>query len=176
MLIERMIRAARLEPQLYDEVEHDQNATGQAFAVVLIVALCALIGSALSGHRTQGLIGAGFGAIVGWLIWSLIILVVGRILGGRADFGEVMRALAFADTPGVFHLFSSFPIFGPLIGLVAGVWTVIATVIAVREAMDFDTGRAVLTVLIPVGIMILLGILAVMVAAALGIALFTLIR
>jgi hypothetical protein len=176
MLIERMIRAARLEPQLYDEVEHDENATGQAVAVVLIVALCALIGSALTGHRTQGLIGAGFGALVGWLIWSLIILVVGRVLGGKADFGEVMRALAFADTPGVFYLFSSFPLFGPLISLVVGVWTIIATVIAVREAMDFDTGRAVVTVLIPVGIMILLSILIFVVAAALGIALFTLTR
>src|SRR5438477_164571 len=115
MLVERMIRAARLDPALYDEVEHDENATGQAFAVVLIVALCALVGSALTGHHTQGLIGAGVGAILGWLIWSLIILVVGKVLGGTADFGEVMRALAFADTPGVFYLFSSFPVLGPLV-------------------------------------------------------------
>ena len=49
MLVERMIRAARLDPELYNEVERDPSATGQAFAVVLIVAVCGLFGSALGG-------------------------------------------------------------------------------------------------------------------------------
>jgi hypothetical protein len=150
MLVERMIRAARLDPELYNEVERDPSATGQAFAVVLIVAACGLFGSALAGNRV---LGAGVGAVGLWLLWSLIILGTGKLLGGAADFGEVMRCLAFACSPGVLQLFSFFHLLGYLVGCVTLVWTVFAMVIAVREAMDFDTGRAVLTVLIPSAIM-----------------------
>lgn len=173
MLVERMIRAARLDPELFNEVEKDETATGQAVAVVLIVAVCGVIGSALAGQQTQGVVGAGVGALIGWLIWSLIVLGVGKLLGGAADFGEVMRTLAFAYTPGVLQLFAFFPLLGGLIGLVAAIWTIVATVIAVREAMDFDTGKAVLTVLIPVIVMV--GLVTVL-AMTVGLALFAAAR
>jgi hypothetical protein len=150
MLVERMVRAARLDPDLYNEVERDPSATGQAFGVVLIVAACGLFGSALGGSR---ILGAGVCAVALWLLWSLIILGIGKLLGGTADFGEVMRCLAFAYSPGVLQLFSFFPLLGYLVGGVALVWTALAMVIAVREAMDFDTGRAVLTVSLPFVIM-----------------------
>jgi len=160
MLIERMIRAARLEPSLYIEVENDDTATGQAAGVVLIVAVCAAIGGAMATNHAHSLIGAGINAVVLWLFWSFILLVVGRLLGGTADFGEVMRTLAFAHTPGVLALFSFIPILGALANLAAWLWTLLATVIAVREAMDFDTGRAVLTVVLPTIILIALAIVA----------------
>lgn len=156
MLIERMIRAARLDPDLYNEVERDESATPQAAAVVLIVAVCAVLGAAISHDRTHSLIGAALNGLVGWLIRSFIILIIGRLLGGTADLGEVLRALAFAYTPGVLKLFAYVPIVGPLAYIVAGVWAFIATVIAVREAMDFDTGKAVLTVLLPTIILFIL--------------------
>jgi hypothetical protein len=158
MLIERMIRAARLEPGLYNEVESDETATGQAAGVVLIVAVCAAIGGALSANRAHSLIGAGINAVVLWLFWSFVILVVGRMLGGTADFGEVMRTLAFAHTPGVLALFTFVPLLGGLAALAAWIWTWLATVVAVREAMDFDTGRAVLTVVLPTIFLIVVAI------------------
>jgi hypothetical protein len=176
MLIERMIRAARLDPGVYNEVEQDQNANGQAVAVVLIVAVCAAIGGALSRQPERGLISACFGAVIVWLIWSLIVLIVGKLLGGTADFGEVMRTLAFARTPGVLYLFSFLPLLGGLAALAAWVWTWIATVVAIREAMDFDSGRAVLTVILPTVIVIILGCVLASTLAALGIVLFALGR
>jgi hypothetical protein len=173
MLVERMIRAARLDPELYNEVEHDQNATGQAFAVVLIVVVCALIGAAFAGHKTQGIFQASANALIGWLIWSLIVLGVGKLLGGTADFGEVMRTLAFAYSPGVLQLFAFFPLLGFLVGPVTVFWTLATTVVAIREAMDFDTGRAILTVVIPFVILILLGVVLGM---TLGLAIWSLAR
>jgi len=156
MLIERMIRAARLDPDLYNEVERDESATPQAAAVVLIVAVCAVLGAAVSQDRNHSLIGAALNGLVVWLVWSFIILVVGRLLRGTADLGEVLRTLAFAHTPGVLYLFAFVPLLGGLASLAAWIWTWIATVIAVREAMDFDTGKAVLTVLLPTIILFIL--------------------
>ena len=172
MLVDRMIRAARLDPSLYNEVEQDESANAQAAAVVLIVAVCALIGGALSGNRTHSLLGASINAVVLWLLWSFVILVVGRLLGGTADFGEVMRTLAFAHTPGVLVLFAFVPILGGLAALVAWIWTWLATVVAVREAMDFDTGRAVVTVVLPTIILI---VMAVVVGVVFGLGVATLV-
>src|SRR5690348_15870970 len=46
-LTDRMMRAARLDVILYNEVEADLNATSQALTVVVITAIAAGIGTAL---------------------------------------------------------------------------------------------------------------------------------
>jgi len=40
------------------------------------------------------------------------------------------------------------PILGALIQLVVFIWTLITTVVAIRQALDFTTGRAVVTAVI----------------------------
>jgi len=44
-LVNKMIRAAKLDVQLYEEVEKDIGVTKEAFLVVLIGAICNGIGS-----------------------------------------------------------------------------------------------------------------------------------
>ena len=44
-LVERMIGAARLDVKIYEEVEADTNATGQAMAVVVISSVAAGLGA-----------------------------------------------------------------------------------------------------------------------------------
>ena len=44
-LTDRMMRAARLEPDLYEEVEADKSAMGQAMTVVVLASLAAGIGT-----------------------------------------------------------------------------------------------------------------------------------
>jgi predicted amidophosphoribosyltransferase len=46
-LFDRMIRAARLDASLYEEVERDETATTQALIVVIISSFCAGIGTAI---------------------------------------------------------------------------------------------------------------------------------
>ncbi len=69
-IIDRMIRAARLEPQLYEEVEHDQSATGPAMLVVVLGAIAGGIG-ALSGG-IAGLIVGVVASLVGWAVYAFI--------------------------------------------------------------------------------------------------------
>src|SRR5688572_20752836 len=85
-LIERMIGAAMLDASVYEEVEADRGATGQAAVVVAIVAVCAAIGS--SGQGSNGIIGALIGAFIGWLIMAGLTYVIGtKLFGGTADMG-----------------------------------------------------------------------------------------
>ena len=158
-LVNRMIRAASLDANLYEEVEADTTATRQALLVVLIYSICAGIGAGLVDlpgigvgsffwHLFLGLVSAlGF-----WLIWSLITYFIGTTLfkgpETSATYGELLRTIGFAATPGIFMIFAFVPFIGGLISFVAWVWMLIAMVIAVRQALDFTTWRAIGTCLV----------------------------
>ena len=153
-LVNRMVRAAMLDVNLYEEVEADTRATGQALIVVLIYSICAGIGSALvdlskisAGHFFWGLFVGLLTALIFWLIWSLITYFVGTtIFRGpetSATYGELLRTIGFSATPGILMIFAFVPFIGWLISLVAWVWMLIAMVIAVRQALDFTTWRAI---------------------------------
>jgi len=149
-----MVRAAKLDVNLYEEVEADTAALPQALLVVLIYSICAAIGSGLVdlskmtvGHFFWGLFIGLVTALVFWLIWSLITYFVGTTLfrgpQTSATYGELLRTIGFSTAPGVFMIFAFIPFIGWLISLVAFVWMLIAMVIAVRQALDFTTWRAI---------------------------------
>lgn len=145
-MMERAIGAAMLDAATYEEVEHDPGAMGQAAVVILMVALAAGIGAARGG---LGAIAVGaIGSLIGWLLWAAITWLVGtRLLPTpqtEADFGQLLRTLGFSAAPGVFQIFGIVPVIGLVIGLVASLWQLAAMVVAVRQALDYEsTGRAI---------------------------------
>ena len=146
-IVDRMRRAAMLDVAVYEEVEHDQEATGQAAVVVVIVAICTAIGAIWRGGPS--IIAGPIAAVIGWLLWAGITYIIGdKLLGGTATWGELLRTIGFAQSPGVFMILGVIPILGGLVGLVVAVWLLIAGVIAIRQALDFSTGKAVLTALL----------------------------
>ena len=155
-ITDRMMRAARLDSQVYEEVEHDLSATSQALTVVIITAVAAGIGHAVGelmgghpGRAVGGFIGGVGAALLGWVIWSLVSYFVGtKLFGGIATPGELLRTIGFAHAPGIINVILFIPILGGLIGIVVAVWQLIATIVAMRQALDIDTGKAVLTALV----------------------------
>jgi hypothetical protein len=142
--IERMIGAARVDAAIYAEVEHDTTATGQAAGVVAIVAVCSAIGGAAAGMG--GMILAVVAALGGWLIWAGVTYLIGdKLLGGTATWGELLRAVGFAQAPGVLYLLAVIPFLGWFVRLVVGIWILVCGIVALREALDFSTGKAILT-------------------------------
>ncbi len=147
-IVGRMMRAAKLDASLYEEVEHDPEATNQALIVVVGTALAAGIGAGI----TIGLAGLIFFlvfSLIGWALYAWITYFIGtRIFAGEdtsATWGELARTLGFASTPRVFLVFSGIPVLGATVSLVVAVWILIATVVALRAALDFGTGRAIAT-------------------------------
>lgn len=157
-LVGRMVRAARLEVNLYEEVEVDATALPQALLVVIIANLAIGLGSALGILITAGAVWFpwaflwGFGAIVGWFIWGFIVYLIGtRIFRGTqtsATYGELLRTIGFSASPGVIGFFRFIPLLGFTIWLAAVGWQLVAMVIAARQALDFTTGRAIGTCLV----------------------------
>jgi hypothetical protein len=142
-MIDRMKGAAMLDVQTYEDVEADATATGQAAGVVLLVAAAQAIGA--SGYGGRGLIGGAVAAIVGWLLWSGITYLIGdKLLGGTATWGELLRTIGFAQTPGLLAVLGFLPVLGGLVVLVAVIWVLVAGIIAIRQALDLGTGKAIL--------------------------------
>src|SRR3990172_7227260 len=92
-LVNKMIRAAKLDVQLYEEVEKDIGVT---------------------------------------------------IFKHTSDMGELLRCLGFAYSPNVLSILGIIPGIGIVIRLIASIWTLVAVVIAARQALDCGTGRAIL--------------------------------
>ena len=87
--------------------------------------------------------------IIGWLIWAGVTYIIGdKIFGGTATWGELLRTLGFAQTPGLLLVFAFLPLVGSLVQVVAGIWMLVAGIIAIRQALDFGTGKAILTAVV----------------------------
>lgn len=143
-IVDRMRGAALLDVNTYEAVEADRTATGQAFVVVIIVAICQGIGAYKAG--VGGIISGVIGALVGWLLWSGVTMLVGtKLFGGTADWGELLRTLGFAQAPGVLTILGVVGILRIPIAFLVGIWQLVAGIVAIRQALDFGTGKAVLT-------------------------------
>jgi Yip1 domain len=150
-LQERIVGALRLETRTFEEVEADQTATSQALAVVVLAGASTAIG--VAGLRPGLLVTTLIAAIVGWLLWSLLTFLIGaKLLPERdtnVDIGQMLRVLGFAAAPGLFGILGIIPFLGGIVRVVIWIWQLIATVIAVRQALDYtSTARAVLVCLI----------------------------
>jgi hypothetical protein len=144
---DRIIRAAKLDKNLYEEVEADKGALGQAMAAVVLSSLAAGIG----GLEKAG-VGPFFGgmilAVIGWFIWAYLTYIIGtKILPmpeTRADYGELLRTIGFSSSPGLIRVLGIIPGLSKIVFVMAGIWMLVAMVIAVRQALDYtSTLRAV---------------------------------
>jgi len=144
---ERMIHAALLDIETYEDIEADESATLQAAGVVAMVALCGAIGAWNIGP--VGALSSALSAIGGWLAWSGITYVVGdKIFGATATWGEVLRTLGFAQSPGVLLVLGIVPVLGVGVSLVVAIWVLIAGFIGIRQALDISNGKTFLTIIV----------------------------
>ncbi len=144
---ERIVRAARLDIQLYEEVEADKEALGQATVVVVLSSIAGGLGSA-SALGLRGLILVAIASLVGWYIWAFLTHLIGtRLLpeaATEADLGQLLRTIGFSSAPGLIRIVGIIRPLAGVVALVAEVWMLVAMVIAVRQALDYtSTWRAI---------------------------------
>ncbi|UCE84607.1 MAG: YIP1 family protein [Deltaproteobacteria bacterium] len=153
----RMLRAARLDSSLYEEVEADRRSIRQAVVVVLLASAAGALGAWLAG-RTAPRVAAEFvEPFVVWLGGSVFAYMVGATFfrgpDTETDYAEVVRTVGFAYTPGLLRGLAFLPVvelpavggivLGVVIVFAADLWVLAAGIVAVRQALDFTTLRAV---------------------------------
>ncbi len=146
-LVDRMVRASKLDANLYEEVEADKSAMSQAVAVVVLSSIASGIGT-ISVLGIKGLIIGTVSALIGWFVWAFLVFIIGTKLlpepQTKSDMGELLRTIGFSSSPGVLRVFGFIPLVGPIISFAAGIWMLVAMIIAVRQALDYkSTWRAI---------------------------------
>lgn len=146
---DRLLRAVKLDPALYEEVEHDEDALGEAMSVVVASSLAAAIGTGAEDGLGAALAGVLL-SLVSWVAWAALSFLVGtRLLPGpktEADVGQLLRTTGFAATPGLLRLLGVVPGLRMIAFVAAGAWTLAAMVVAVRQALDYDSTRRAVAV------------------------------
>ena len=163
-MLGRMIGAARLNVQTYEDVEHDSGATLQALLVVVLVSIASVVGQLIGGTDAGVgwiIVSGVIRGVVSWALWALFAWLIGATLlktaQTEANWGQLARCTGFAQAPGILNVFFFIPILGTIIYLVALVWTIMCMIIAVRQSLDYTSSlRAffvILLALIPVFIL-----------------------
>jgi len=143
---QRMIRAAKLDVNLYEEVEADETAMKQAMGVVVLSSVAAGIGSVSMGIGS--LIFGTILALLGWFLWAYITFFIGTKMlpesQTKSSYGELLRTIGFSSSPGLIRVLGIIPVLNKLVFIIASAWMLVAMVIAVRQALDYNsTGRAI---------------------------------
>lgn len=154
-MLQRIVGAALLDVETYEEVEANPSLTGQAALVVFLAAIAGAVGAL--GARPVHALGEGAAAVIGWLVWAAVTYLIGdKLLGGTATWGELLRTLGFAQAPGLLLVFAWIPLVGWILQAIVGLWILTAGVIAVRQALDFGTAKALATVFLGWALLLIL--------------------
>jgi hypothetical protein len=144
---QRAIGAARLEVPVFEEIEADRAATGQALIVVVASSLAAGIGLTSSLYNAPVLHRVML-ALLLWVFWAISTYIVGVYVMPESQtstsVGELLRTIGFAASPGILRILGMVPGIGGLIYIISTVWMLVAMVVAIRQALDYkSTARAV---------------------------------
>ena len=147
-IFNQMIRAAKLDSSLYEEVESNTDALLPAITVILISSIAAGIGT-IPERGPSGIVIGTLTALISWFIWSFLTFFIGTKLlpeaQTQADLGQLLRTIGFSSSPGVIRILGLIPVLGAIAFAVSAVWSLIAMVVAVRQALDYtSTVRAVM--------------------------------
>ena len=150
--LSRMFRAAKLDVDLYEEVEADEGALPQATMVVVLASVAAGIGEVFRFGAMATVTGT-ISALIGWYVWAFLAYYIGTKFlpeeKTEADYGQLLRTLGFASSPGVIRVLGIIPGLLGIMNFIASIWMLITMVIAVRQALDYEsTLRAVIVCVI----------------------------
>ena len=149
--VNRIIRACKLDVSLYEEVEADRSATIQAALVVVLSSLAAGVGALSLG--ASNFLMAPILSLISWYIWAYLIYFIGTKLfpepNTKADHGELLRTIGFSSAPGLIRVFGLTPDLMTITFIGGAIWMLVAMIIAVRQALDYQsTWRAIGVVII----------------------------
>lgn len=147
-MLQHLIGVFKLDSQTFETIEKDTNLTGPAALIVIIVSIISGLGNGLfNSISRESFFGGFFGGLIavllGWLLWSVITWFVGtRLFHGQADLGEMLRVIGFAYSP---QVLSIIPCIG---GIIGAIWTLAAGFVAVRQGLDLDNQKALMTIVL----------------------------
>lgn len=159
MLTDRIIKALTFRREVYSDVEKDTTFTTTAWLVVVVVAFLNNLGSNASSnifHWIRNTFVQTIFAVIGFAIAAYVINWVGRALyKAEVTFEELVRTLGLAYVWNVVGIIGALAAFSSVLSCVVApalfagwIMLVVSWFVAAKEALDLDTGKTILTVIL----------------------------
>ena len=163
-MVQRMTRALLLDWSVYREVAADRGAMGQTLFVVLLVAVATGIGAMDSGGL-RVVPSWMVLAFVQWIVWASLAYLIGTKLlpvsKTNAGWGNLARAVGYAQLPGTIRILGVVPGIGLVASMAAIVWQLMALVFAVRQTLSYESSwraLAVVAIGLPIYLVVAIGL------------------
>jgi hypothetical protein len=150
--VQRVKGVLILDARTFEDIEADTTANTQALLVVVAGSVAAGLGAGVR-LGLGGLLRETLGGLIGWVMWAAVTWFIGAKLlpepQTRTNMGELLRVIGYAYAPNLFAFFAFLPLLEAVVGTVVAFWLLAATIVAVRQALDYvSTLRAAAVVFI----------------------------
>ena len=166
LFLNRIFRVVKIDPDVFNEIQKDKNATISAAIVVVISSTAAGIGAASLG--TSNFILAPIFSLISWFVWAYVVYFVGVKLfpdtRTKTTQFALLRAIGFSSAPGIIRIFAFNEGLMIVTFLGSFIWMLACMVVAVKETLNYKSLWKALGVVIISWLMqgfILLAILAI---------------
>jgi hypothetical protein len=149
-MVNRIVRIIKLDFPVFKEIEDDPNATTEAAIIVVVAAFLSAIGSAFGAARpVVSFFSTLLSSVVGWVVWSYVSHYVGQAMfKGKGTPMQMLRVVGYANAPQLLGILNIIPCIGWIGGLAGAILSLIASIMAIREALDLETGQAIIVALV----------------------------
>jgi hypothetical protein len=156
-MVERIMRIVKLDFSVFREIESDPNATVEAAIIVAVTTLISAVASTIgSDHAVASFVQSVINGLAGWVVWSAVTYFVGRsMFAGGGTLVQMLRVLGYANAPRILSILVVVPCFGWLAVLIGWLLSIVAGIMAIKEALDVELGTAIAVVIIGVIAMVI---------------------
>jgi hypothetical protein len=141
LFLNRILRSVKIDPEVFNEVQKDRNATLSAAIVVLLSSSAAGIGAASMG--IGNFIIAPIFSLLSWFVWAYIVYFVGVKLfpdsKTKTSQFALLRAIGFSSAPGIIRVFSFNESLMTVLFIGSAFWMLACMIVAVRETLNYKS-------------------------------------
>ena len=141
LFLNRIFRSVKIDPEVFNEVQKDKNATISAAIVVILSSSAAGIGAASLG-ASNFLLAPVF-SLISWFVWAYIVYFVGVKLfpdtKTKTTQFALLRAIGFSSAPGMIRIFGFNEDLMTVTFVGSAFWMLVCMVVAVRETLNYKS-------------------------------------
>ncbi|MCZ2111187.1 MAG: YIP1 family protein [Dehalococcoidia bacterium] len=176
LILNRVMRLARLDTTVFDEVRDDQRETLPAVIVAVVAAFLAGLGAFLwtqivpdntygkldNSFVNQFILGSIFLAVMYGVAALVAYVVLAQMYKVQADLQAIIRTMGYAAIPLAASLLMLLPIVFPVFAIVPMAALFVMMIYALQSATGADSNQVVMSALIGFAVMVLVcGLIAV---------------
>tara|TARA_B110000971_G_scaffold171940_1_gene176760 strand:+ start:555 stop:1076 length:522 start_codon:yes stop_codon:yes gene_type:complete len=141
LFLNRIYRSIKIDPEVYDEVQKDKNATIAAGIVVILSSLAAGIGASHLGGVNFFL--APVLSLVTWFVWAYIVYFIGVKLfpdaKTKTTHMALLRSIGFSSAPGIIRIFGFNENLMTVMFVGSAFWMLACMVVAVKQTLNYKS-------------------------------------